>query len=97
MSEGVAARVYDYVVQRVDQARSAGETVVTFRAGEVRDALGLTGTNATIGVCKVLETKVSLPERAAIEYIDKTGPKQGAGSTYRFRILRSEETNLGWL
>ena len=86
MSEGVAERVYAYLVERVDQARSAGETVVTFRAGEVRDALGLTGTNAIIGVCQVLETKASLPERAGIEYIDKTGPQAPEGE----RLARVE-------
>ena len=88
MPEGVAERVYDYVVERVDQARSAGETIVTFRAGDVRDALGL-DSKAIVDVCQVLETKVRLPERAGIEYIDKTGPKQGAGTAFRFRILRS--------
>ncbi len=88
MPEGLAERVYDYVVEQVGEARSAGETIVTFRAGDIRDALGL-DSRAIPDVCQVLETKLELPSRARIEYIEKEGPKQGAGSTYRFRILGS--------
>ena len=48
MPRGDAARIRGYAVGLVDDARAAGETGVTVRAGEVRDALELDYRNAVI-------------------------------------------------
>ena len=54
MPRGDAARIRAYAVGLVDDARTAGETGVTVRAGGVREALELDYRKALINICQVL-------------------------------------------
>ena len=87
MPVGDTRRVYDYMLGRADQARSLGVVDLTLTAGEVRDALALKGTNGIITVCQALETTRELPDRSNLRCVWRDGPKQGAGSAYRFEML----------
>ena len=51
MPRGDAARIHAYAVGLVDDARAAGETGMTVRAGDVREALELDHRNAFIDIC----------------------------------------------
>ena len=57
MPRGDAARIRAYAVGLVDDARAAGDTGVTVRAGGVRDALELDYRKALINICQVLGTR----------------------------------------
>ena len=57
MPRGDAARIRAYAVGLVDDARTAGETGVTVRAGDVREALELDYRNAIIDICQALGTR----------------------------------------
>ena len=67
MPKGDAARIRAYAVGLVDDARAVGETGVTVRAGDVREALELDHRNAFIDICQVLG--------------DPHIPKRGRGGT----------------
>ena len=86
MPFGDAARIRHHVRGLVEAACLAGDTSVTLRAGEIRDALGLNYSDAIIDVCQVLETRKFRTENG-VELVDKTGPRQGAGSIFRFSLL----------
>ena len=87
MPRGDAARIRAYVVELVDDARGAGETGVTVRAGDVREALDLNYRNAVIDICQVLGTRI-LQGEAGVELVARRGPGQGLNSVFEFRLLR---------
>lgn len=82
-----ADRIRDYLRRRVEEARQAGQSTVTFRAGDVHEALGLA--SAHPNVCQVLEGK-KFHSMAGVElakYVDRPPPGQGANLKVEFRIL----------
>ena len=86
MPIGVAARIHRHLHQSVQDARKANTSMIVFRAGDVRDNLELTYRDAVMDVCQVLETR-KLQREAGLVWQGKDGPRQGAGTCYRFRIL----------
>ena len=86
MPRGDAARIRAYAVGLVDDARSAGDTGVTVRAGDVRDALELDYRKALINICQVLGTR-KLQREAGVELLARRGPSQGLNSVFEFRLL----------
>ncbi len=86
MPRGDAARIRAYAVGLVDDARAAGETGVTVRAGDVREALELDHRNAFIDICQVLETRI-FQSAAGVELVARRGPSQGLNSVFEFRLL----------
>ena len=67
--------------------RQAGQLTVTFRAGDVHEALGLV--RAHPNVCQVLEGK-KFHSMAGVElarYVDRPPSGQGANLKIEFRIL----------
>ena len=86
MPRGDAARIHAYAVGLVDDARAAGETGMTVRAGDVREALELDHRNAFIDICQVLETRI-FQSAAGVELVAKRGPSQGLNSVFEFRLL----------
>ena len=66
MPRGDAARIRAHVVELADAARGAGETGITVRAGDVREALELDYRNAVIDICQVGDPHI---------------PKRGRGGT----------------
>ena len=73
MPRGDAARIRAYAVELVDDARTAGDTGVTVRAGGVRDALELHYRKALINICQVLGTR-KLQGEAGVELVARRGP-----------------------
>ena len=86
MPRGDAARIRAYAVGLVDDARAAGETGITVRAGEVREALELDHRNAFIDICQVLETRI-FQSAAGVELVARRGPSQGLNSVFEFRLV----------
>ena len=86
MPRGDAARIRAYAVGLVDDARAAGDTGVTVRAGGVRDALELDYRKALINICQVLGTR-KLQGEAGVELVARRGPSQGLNSVFEFRLL----------
>ena len=86
MPKGDAARIRAYAVGLVDDARAAGETGVTVRAGDVREALELDHRNAFIDICQVLETHI-FQSAAGVELVARRGPSQGLNSVFEFRLV----------
>ena len=86
MPRGDAARIRTYAVGLVDDARAAGETGMTVRAGDVREALELDYRNAVINICQVLGTR-KLQGEAGVELVARRGPRQGLNSVFEFRLL----------
>ena len=86
MPRGDAARIRAYAVGLVDDARTAGDTGVTVRAGGVRDALELDYRKALINICQVLGTR-KLQGEAGVELVARRGPSQGLNSVFEFRLL----------
>ena len=86
MPRGDAARIRAYAVGLVDDARTAGETGVTVRAGGVREALELDYRKALINICQVLGTR-KLQGEAGVELVARRGPSQGLNSVFEFRLL----------
>ena len=86
MPRGDAARIRAYAVGLVDDARGAGDTGVTVRAGGVRDALELDYRKALINICQVLGTR-KLQGEAGVELVARRGPSQGLNSVFEFRLL----------
>ena len=87
MRPGDADRIRDYLCRRVEEARQAGQSTVTFRAGDVHEALGLV--SAHPNVCQVLEGK-KFHSMAGVElarYVDRPPSGQGANLKIEFRIL----------
>ena len=86
MPRGDAARIRAYAVGLVDDARAAGETGMTVRAGDVRDALELDYRKALINICQVLGTR-KLQGEAGVELVARRGPSQGLNSVFEFRLV----------
>ena len=86
MPSGDAARIRAYAVGLVDDARTAGETGVTVRAGDVREALELNYRNAIIDICQALGTR-KLQGEAGVELVARRGPSQGLNSVFEFRLI----------
>ena len=86
MPKGDAARIRAYAVGLVDDARAVGETGVTVRAGDVREALELDYRNAVIEICQVLETRI-FQSAAGVELVARRGPSQGLNSVFEFRLV----------
>ena len=86
MPRGDAARIRAYAVGLVDDARTAGDTGVTVRAGGVREALELDYRKALINICQVLGTR-KLQGEAGVELVARRGPRQGLNSVFEFRLL----------
>ena len=57
MPRGDAARIRAYAVGLVADARAAGDSGITVRAGDVREALELDYRKALINICQVLGTR----------------------------------------
>ena len=86
MPRGDAARIRAYAVGLVDDARAAGETWVTMRAGDVREALELDHRTAIIDICQALGTR-KLQGEAGMELVARRGPIQGLNSVFEFRLV----------
>ena len=86
MPRGDADKVHKYAGQLVRDARSNGEKEIVIRVGDIRDALGLNYSDAAIDICQVLETQRFQRENGVL-FDSKSGPKQGVGTDYMFRIL----------
>ena len=86
MPRGDASRIRAYAVGLVDDARAAGDTRVTVRAGDIREALELDYRKAVINICQVLGT-LKLQEEARVELVARRGPSQGLNSVFEFRLL----------
>ena len=87
MPPGDADRIRQYLCQQVEIARNAGQTSVTFRAGDVNDALHLPG--RIPNVCQVLEGK-KFRAMAGVELnrcVYRPPSGQGANLDLQFRIL----------
>ena len=87
MPRGDARRIRNYLCQQVDAARQADATIVTFRAGDVHDNLGLR--NRHPNVSQVLEG--GLFRRQAdvefVRYVYRPPSGQGANLEIEFRLL----------
>ena len=86
MPGGDAARIRAYAVGLVADARAAGESGITVRAGDVREALELDYRKALINICQVLGTR-KLQGEAGVELVARRGPRQGLNSVFEFRLL----------
>ena len=86
MPRGNAARIRAHVVELADAARGAGETGITVRAGDVREALELEYRSAVIDICQVLGTRI-FQSAAGVELVARHGPSQGLDSVFEFRLL----------
>ena len=87
MPTGDANRIRRYLLQRVEEARSAGTTELTLRAGDVHSALGMMNSHAS--VCQVLQGE-KFHAMAGVELVrhlvrPQTG--QGANLVIEFRVL----------
>ena len=87
MPTGDADRIRRYLYQRVEEARQAGKTRVTFRAGDIHRALGMEHAHAN--VCQVLQGKKfhSLASVEFVRYVDRPPSGQGGNLTIEFRVL----------
>ena len=82
--ETLAARIRKYVIDRhVAPARDAGAASVRVRAGDVHGELGLE--DRMPAVCSALDTQVFL-DLAGVEMEGRSGPPQGATTTFAFRL-----------
>ena len=86
MPRGDAARIRAHVVELADGARGAGETGITVRAGDVREALELDYGHAVIDICQVLGTRI-LQREAGMELVARRGPGHGLDSVFEFRLV----------
>ena len=87
MPTGDADRIRRYLCHSVDAARQAGETRVTFRAGDVHSTLGMEHAHAN--VCQVLKGRKfhSLASVEFVRYVDRPPSGQGGNLTIEFRVL----------
>ena len=87
MPPGDADRIRRYLYQRVEEARQAGKTRVTFRAGDIHRALGMVHSHPN--VCQVLEGK-EFHSLATVEFVRnvyRPPSGQGANLTIEFQVL----------
>ena len=86
MPRGDAARIRTYAVGLVADARAAGDTGITVRAGDVREALELDYRKALINIWQVLGTR-KLQGEAGVELVARRGPRQGLNSVFEFSFV----------
>ena len=87
MPTGDANRIRRYLLRRVEEARRAGTTELTLRAGDVHRDLGMANSHAN--VCQVLEGE-KFHAMAGVEfvsYVDRPPSGQGANLVIEFRVL----------
>ena len=84
MASGNAARIHDYLGQRVEAARRAGEKHITFMVGDVRDVLNLRGAAPDVDITQVLLTR-KFPQNARVRFLSMTD--HGLDAVYLFRVL----------
>ena len=87
MPAGDANRIRCHLCHAVEQARNAGQTTVTFRAGDVHDVLGLV--NSYPNVCQVLQgEKFHAEARVDFEdYVYRPPSGQGANLEIMFGVI----------
>ena len=88
MPSGDADRIRQHLSRQVQEARDAGSASVTFRAGDVHDALQLPGRMPN--VCQVLEGK-KFQAMAGVEfkrYVHRPPSGQGANLKIEFGVLK---------
>ena len=87
MPTGDADRIRRYLLRRVEEARRAGTSELTFRAGDVHKALGMMSSHAN--VCQVLEGEKfhAIAGVEFVRYIDRPPSGQGANLVIEFRVL----------
>ncbi len=86
MPVGDAAKIRNHLLRQVDNARAAGKSEIVFQAGDIRDALRLSYSDAIIDICQVIETSKFQME-SGVELLAKSGPKQGINTVYRFNVV----------
>ena len=87
MATGDAGRIRSYLIDQVKPARLTGDKTITFRAGDVHDALGMV--SRMPNVCQVLKSQ-KFHEAAGVRiarYIASPPSGQGANLIIEFRIL----------
>lgn len=91
MPRGDADRIRRYLRQQVGEARNAGETRVTFRAGDVHDNLGMERRHPN--VCQVLQGGQFRTQAGVeiLQYVYRPPSGLGANLEIEFRILED-----GW-
>lgn len=86
MAQGNAQRIRQYLCRQVELARERGDRTITFRAGDVHEALGLE--QRMPNVCQVLKGRLFLEVcRVEVEqYISSPPSGRGANLVIQFRI-----------
>ena len=87
MPVGDADKIRGYATCLVEDARREGKTTITFRAGDIHDALGLI--QAHPNVCQVLKGEF-FHTQARVEflrYVHRPPSGQGANLEIEFKIL----------
>ena len=86
MPRGDADKIHKHCETLTREARDAGKEDISIRVGDVRDALGLDYSDAGIDICQVLDT-AKFRANSGVALMEKTGPKQGMSTVYRFNLL----------
>lgn len=86
MPYGDSDKVYRYMRQLADDARSTGKTVVCARVGDVRDILELKGNSAAGDVVQAFETKEKLKEETGLQFLSRTGSGWQLDSIFLFSV-----------
>ena len=86
MPIGDADKIHKHCEILTREARDAGKDAISIRVGDVRDALGLDYSDAGIDICQVLDT-AKFRANSRVRLIRKSGPNQGMGTVYRFKLL----------
>ena len=95
MPVGDADRIRRYLFRKIENSRMAGRTRITFRAGDVHDAVGLSG--AVPNVCQVLESEEKFRRPAGLQfigYVYRPPSGQGRRLEIEFGILPVSSRNL---
>lgn len=87
MPYGDSDKVYRYMRQVADDARSTGKTVVCARVEDVRDILALKGTSAAGDVVQVFETKEKLRQETGLQFLSRTGSGWELDSIFLFSVI----------
>ena len=88
-AETLADRVRQHVlVHHITPARDGGENLIRVTSGEVHREMGLQ--DRMPAVCGALDTEKFL-ELAGVAMEERTGPPQGATTTFVFRVVESGE------
>lgn len=87
--EGFAEVVRNYLIGKIEQARSKGDESIEFRVGTVRrpvrEIFGQESCYDTQDICQVLRTAIFADEARAEPMADSGGER--LDTTFRFRIL----------